>query len=267
MPAPKASRNVLVVGGGVAGMQAAITAVERGHKVTLAEKSGRLGGILNFTDVDVNKTDLRNFKDLLVREVSRLKVDVRLNTEITPDDIKEMKTDAIILALGSSQLTPSIPGIESAIHAIDVYDSSSQVGKRVVMVGGGLVGCETGLHLAKTGHDVTVIEMLERLADESYAMYHEALMLEMKKYKVTGKTGARCIEITPTGVRVEGEGGKQEFIAADTVAYALGMQANGTAELRAAAGDIPVYEVGDCVRAAKVIDATEEGYMAAMKIV
>jgi 2,4-dienoyl-CoA reductase-like NADH-dependent reductase (Old Yellow Enzyme family)/thioredoxin reductase len=267
MPAPKGSRNVLVVGGGAAGMQAAITAAERGHRVTLAEKSKKLGGILNFTDVDVNKEDLRNFKDLLVREVKMRKVDVKLNTEITPDFIKAMKPDAIILALGSSPLKPSIPGIRNALHALDVYDGANRIGKRVVIIGGGLAGCETGLHLAKTGHTVTIIEMLERLANESFGMYREALMLEMEKCQVAAKVKNRCVEITSAGVRVEGEGGLPGFVEADTVVYALGMKANSTAELRAVAGGIPVYEVGDCVRAAKVAEAVEEGFMAAMKIV
>jgi len=266
IPAPKGSRQVLVVGGGVAGMQAAITAAERGHRVTLAEKSNRLGGILNFTDVDVNKTDLRNFKDLLVREVKRLKVDVKMNTEITPDYINDIKPDAVILALGSSPLIPAIPGIEKALHALDAYGAAKKIGKRVAMVGGGLTGCETGLHLAKTGHEVTVIEMLDNLAHDGVGMYREALTLEMEKFKVNSKTSTRCIEITPNGVRVEDESGKPGFIEADTVVYALGMKANGTDELRMASGDAPVYEAGDCVRAAKVANATEEAFIAAMKI-
>jgi pyruvate/2-oxoglutarate dehydrogenase complex dihydrolipoamide dehydrogenase (E3) component len=144
---------------------------------------------------------------------------------------------------------------------------ANTIGQRVIMVGGGLVGCETARHPAKTGHIVTVIEMLERLAHESYGMYSEALLLEMEKYHITAKARTRCLEITSTGIKVENGDGTRGFIAADTVVYALGMKANSTAELRAAAEGIPVYEIGDCVRMAKVIDATEEGFMAAMKIV
>jgi len=266
MPGTKGSRNVLVAGGGAAGMQAAITAADRGHKVTLVEKSNRLGGILNFTDVDVNKKDLRDFKDLLVREVNKHNIEVRLNMEITPAFINEMKPDAIVLALGSSPLKPPIPSIDNALPAINVYDNADKVGKRVVIVGGGLVGCELGLHLVKTGHDIIVVEMLEHLAGDSFGMYREALMLEMDKFKVIARTGTRCIEICSNGVKVETNGGKQEFIEADTVIGALGMEANKTDLLRKAAGNIPVYEVGDCVRAAKVAEAIEEGFMAAMKI-
>jgi 2,4-dienoyl-CoA reductase-like NADH-dependent reductase (Old Yellow Enzyme family)/thioredoxin reductase len=267
LPAPKGSRKVLVVGGGPAGLQAAITAAERGHQVMLAEKSGKLGGILNFTDNDVDKIDLRDFKDLLVREVGRLKVDVKLNTEVTRAFIKQMKPEAMVLALGSSVLKPALPGIENAVHALEVYNNATSVGQRVIIVGGGLVGCETGLHLAKTGHTVTVIEMLERLADESFGMYREALLLEMKKHEISEKVLTKCLKIAPGGVRVETKDGKQEFIEADSVIYALGMQANNTAELKAVIGTIPVYEVGDCMRAARVVDAIREAYTAAMKII
>jgi pyruvate/2-oxoglutarate dehydrogenase complex dihydrolipoamide dehydrogenase (E3) component len=114
---------------------------------------------------------------------------------------------------------------------------------------------------------VTVIEMLERLADESFGIYREALMLEMEKYKIIGKVLTKCLEITPMGIKVETKDGKQEFMEADTVIYALGMKPNSTAELKAAAGNISVYEVGDCVRAAKVVDAIVESYMAALNII
>jgi 2,4-dienoyl-CoA reductase-like NADH-dependent reductase (Old Yellow Enzyme family)/thioredoxin reductase len=266
MPRPAGSRNVLIVGGGVAGMQAAITATDRGHKVTLAEKKDKLGGTLNFTKVDVNKNDLWNFINLLVYEIRMRKVNVILNTEVNPDFIRKMKPEALILALGSSPLVPSIPGIDNALHALEVYSQPKNTGKRVVMVGGGLVGCETGIHLAKTGHKVIVIEMLKRLASESFGMYREALILEMQKYNMIGKTSTQCLEITNTGVNVENENGIQEFIEADTVTYALGMKANNTSELHSAAGGIPVFEVGDCVRARNVGEAIKEGFTAAMGI-
>jgi 2,4-dienoyl-CoA reductase-like NADH-dependent reductase (Old Yellow Enzyme family)/thioredoxin reductase len=254
------ARRVLIVGGGPAGMQAAITAAERGHQVTLAEKTGNLGGILNFTDVDVDKVDLRNFKNELILEVNSHAVEVKLNTEVTPEVINKMNPDVVILALGSSPIRLPIPGLNRARHALEVYDQGTRIGKRVVVVGGGLVGCETGLHLAKTGHQVTVVEMLKRLAHDSYGMYHEALMLEMGKFNISSRTGYRCLEIIPSGVRVENAKGEQELLEADSVVYALGMQANSPAELRKAAGERPVFEVGDCQRAASVYEAIRNSY-------
>jgi 2,4-dienoyl-CoA reductase-like NADH-dependent reductase (Old Yellow Enzyme family)/thioredoxin reductase len=267
MPRPAGSRKVLIVGSGVAGMQAAVTAAERGHKVTLVEMSGKLGGNLNFTDYDVDKEDLRYFKNLLIYETKLHNVDVILNTEVTPSFITKMQPDEIILASGSVPSRPAIPGIDKALHALDVYDKAKKIGKRVLMVGGGLAGCETGLHLAKTGHDVIVIEMSKRLANEAFGMYWEALMLEMEKCEVTAKTGTRCIEITSTGSRVENEDGSQEFIPADTIVYALGMKARDTTGVQSAAGKIPVHKIGDCLGAGDVAKAVREGFMAAMEIV
>jgi len=266
MPRPTASRKVLVIGGGPAGMQAAITAADRGHRVTLVERTARLGGILKFTDADVDKQDLRGFKDLLVYEVGLGNVDVRLNTDATAATIAQEEPDVVILALGSQALVPPIKGIEGALPALAVYEVGVVLGRRIVMVGGGLVGCETGLHLAKTGHEVTVVEMLDRAADESFGMYREALLLEMEMAGVRLLTGTTCLEMAGAGVRVEGRNATVRWLEADTVVYALGMRPNATSGLKESLGTIPFHEIGDCVRPAKVDAAVKEGFLAAMSV-
>jgi 2,4-dienoyl-CoA reductase-like NADH-dependent reductase (Old Yellow Enzyme family)/thioredoxin reductase len=267
MPKPSGVRKVLIVGGGVAGLQAAITCAERGHRVTLVEKEASLGGILNFTNRDVDKEDLRNFKDLLIIETKLRGVEVVLNTEVNAVLIKISQPDEIILATGSSPVKTNIPGIENAIPALRVYDSNIRIGRRVLVVGGGLVGCEVGLHLAKTGHQVTIIEMLKRLANESYGMYWEALMAEMIKFKVTGRTGLRCLEIRPEGAVVESPGVPPELIPADSLIYALGMRPNDCSALEAAAGSVPVHKIGDCLQVANVAKAVADACLAAMRII
>ncbi len=266
MPKPAGPRKVLVVGGGVAGMQAAITAADRGHAVTLVESTAQLGGILKFTDVDVNKQDLRNFKNMLVGEVDRRDINLRLNTSATTPIVLEEGPDVVILAVGSSPLVPSIVGIENAISALAAYEGDAGLGKRIVMVGGGLTGCETGLHLAKTGHEVTVVELLDRVAAESYGMYREALLLEMDRVGMKLLTNAACREISASGVQVERADMIREWIEADTVVYALGMRSNTTSGLKAACGAITTVEVGDCARPAGVDAAVREGFLAAMNI-
>lgn len=264
-PAEKGPQKVLVIGGGIAGIQAAITASERGHQVTLAEKTDSLGGLLKFTDVDIDKPDLRNFKNTLIRELGNTTVDVRLNTEVTPEFIRECGADAVILATGSEPVCPPIPGIEKAYQAMSVYDGTCPAGKKIVMIGGGLVGCETGLYLQKTGHEVTVVEMLDRMANESFGMYREALIWEMEKNGMAMLPKTRCLEITDHSVKIENAEGVQE-LEADTVIFALGMKTVNYDALKEAAGGAQVYVIGDAIRPGKVDQCTRTGYIAALKI-
>ena len=270
MPKPKASRKVLIVGGGPGGMQAAIDAADRGHEVILADDADRLGGVLRLTDSDYYKKDLCAFKDLLVREVEKRDITVRLNTRVTPEMIKEIAPEALIIAIGATPLSPPIPGIENAVQALDVYFKPDvKLGDHVVMVGGGLVGCEVGLEIAHMGKQVTVIEMIERLVDNFIGIHRTALLDHMDEKGITSFVNTRCKEIRKDGVVVEDADGKERFIAADSVVIGLGMRAK-TEEakaLKSAAGNIPVFEIGDCVRAAKVGEAVQEGYTAAMSIV
>lgn len=263
-PAVK-SAKVLVIGGGVAGLQAAMTACDRGHKVTIAEKSDKLGGLLYFTDVDIDKPDLRNFKNMMIREVERRDIEVCLNTEATPEFVKNFGADAIILATGSVPAKPPVPGIENAHQAMEVYDGTYTPGRKIVMIGGGLVGCETGLYLQKTGHEVTVVEMLDRVANESFGMYREALVWEMEKNNMTMLPKTRCLKIEADGVTIENGDGVQK-LPADSILYALGMKAVCPEELKEAAGDAEVYVIGDAKGPGKVDQATRSAYLAAIEI-
>lgn len=264
---PEGSRNVLVVGGGVAGMQAAITAYDRGHKVTLIEKEDKLGGLLFFTDQDYYKTDLCDFKNLLIRRVTERDIKVVYNKEFSPEDVAAMNVDAIIIAVGSSPVSPPIKGIETAMKALEAYRDISKVGKKVVMVGGGLVGCETALNLAKAGKEVTILEMGDRVSPDSYPMHRVALLHEME-HLVSVLTNTKCTEISPNQVKAVDENGKELILEADTVIYALGMAANSSEAqaLEGASKEISVYKIGDCVKASKVYDAIRQAFVAAMSI-
>lgn len=265
-PKPQSSKNVLVVGGGVAGMYAAITAAERGHKVTLAEKENHLGGILQFTENDMHKQDRKMYKDSLITRVKRLGVNVELNTEATPDYIKLKSPDAIICAVGSRPAIPKIKGIEKAIHAVDIYNDFSKLGQKIVMIGGGLIGCETGLLLAEMGKQVHIIEVLDDVAKEGNDSHRRALIPRMKK-ALTWDVNTRCTEIKDKGVTVQDKDGNEKFIEADTVVYAVGMKAKSDV-VDSLRGIVPWFvAVGDCVQPRRVEQAVYEGFAAAMDII
>ena len=268
LPEPKASRKVLIVGGGVGGCQAAITAVERGHQVILCEKTGKLGGTINFTDRDEDKVDLRNAKNVIIGDALRSGAEIRLNVEVDRELIDEIQPDAMIIAVGAHPFVPAIPGIDKAMNALDVYDRMYELGKHVVIVGGGLVGCEVGLHIANHGHDVTIIEMLPMIANETFGYYRNALLTEMDNRGIRQILNAKCLEFTDAGVRIQRDG-KEELIPADSMCFSMGMRSNDgeVQRLKEAAGEIPTWVVGDAKHAGKVADAVHGGYLAAMEIV
>ncbi len=266
MPEPEASRKVLVVGGGCGGMQAALTAAERGHEVILCEKSDRLGGILNFTDHTDHKIDIRNFKDLLIRLIDRSSVEVRLNCEVTPELIEEIAPDAVILAVGSDDLILPIEGIENAVPALEVYENDFDgLGGSTIVLGGGLVGCEAAADYIDRGIDTTIVEMQECLMPETTGLYrtavHDFIDQNGGKYEVN----AKVTEVGKDYV-VADRDGEEIKLYADSVVNAMGRRAHNIDELKEAI-DVPVWVIGDCMRARQIGDSVREGWLAAMEIV
>lgn len=269
MPVPEESKNVLVIGGGVGGLQAALTAKERGHQVTLVEKTNKLGGIINFTDTDEDKVDLRNFKNLLIREVEEDKdIKVIMNTEADEKLINDINSDVVIIAVGAQPIVLGIPGIETAMNALEAYNSMGKIGNNVVLVGGGLVGCEVGLHLANEGRNVTVVEMNAMMAYETFGYYRNALLDEMDKRSIKQVLGAKCLEFKKDGVLVSKDE-QESFIEADTIIYSMGMKSDTEVveRLKEACKDKKVHVIGDCLKPGKVGDSVRSGYMASMSII
>ena len=261
------SKRVLVIGGGVGGMQAAIGAAERGHRVTLVEKSDRLGGSMNFCDNDIHKGDLRFFKDQLGRKMARRGVEVLLNTEADSALIERIAPEYIICAVGSHPVVPEIPGAERAIHAFDAYAAPEKVGRRVVMIGGGLGGCETALNFADQGREVVVIDRHGELARDG-AKLHRDMLLHLLEARAVCLTDSNVTEIREDSVVYLDADGRSHSLPCDTVIYAVGMRKNEAAveKLRAAAGDIPFVTVGDCREVAQVAQAGFDAFTAAFEI-
>jgi 2,4-dienoyl-CoA reductase-like NADH-dependent reductase (Old Yellow Enzyme family) len=159
---PAQKKKVLVAGGGIAGMEAALACAGRGHEVILCEKSPRLGGVLRCEEKVPFKKHLRRYLDRQAVKIALAGFDLRLNTEATPALAAELEPDAIIAAVGAEPLIPHIPGIgrENVFKAEELYIDPEKAGKKVVILGGGLVGCELAVYLGDLGKNVTILEML-----------------------------------------------------------------------------------------------------------
>ena len=267
-PVPEKARKVLIVGGGCGGLQAAITAADRGHKVILCEKSDVLGGLINFTDHTDHKIDIRNFKNLLIREVEKRPVEVRLHCEVTPELIKELAPDAMILAAGSDDLILPIEGVENAVTAMDVYMADlKNLGKKVIVLGGGLVGCEAAADYIDHGIDTTIVEMQECLMPETTGLYRTAVHDFIDAHGGHYEVNARVVKIGKDYVVAE-QNGREITLQADTVVNAMGRRAHAVEELKTAAENqgAKVWNIGDSVKARQIGDAVREGWTAAMEI-
>ena len=267
-PKPEQPRRVLVVGGGAAGMQAAITAAEQGNQVTLVEQNDYLGGILRFTDTETQKADLRNFKNLLARRVYERGVQVRLNCRCDETVLQEVQPDVIIAAVGSSPIHPPIPGVEHALPVLDLFDGA-EVGQNVVILGGGLGGCDTAVHLANQGKNVTILEMQSAIPTGGTNGYKLFTRQKFEELGVSCRPYLKCVAIQPDGVDAEDvEDGTHYHFPADTVVMSLGMRArrDTVEQLREMAGNIPVVPVGDAVSPKTVMEAVWTGCSAALEI-
>jgi len=260
-------KKVLIAGGGPGGMQAAITAAERGHHVILCEKEDELGGALKAVRGISFKEDLYKFIATETLLMQRAGVDVRMNTKVTPDLVENMKPDVLVIAVGAEPIIPRLPGIDSprVIIANDLPNEYDTIGAKVVVLGGGLVGCETAVHLAQKGKDVTLIEMLHELAPDANPRYRPLLLDQLEKF-VACKTKTRGIGITKEGLVCADEDDDEILFNADTIICAVGQKPlhSVAEELQDCAPE--VIEIGDCVKPGHVTDALFRGYWAGVGI-
>jgi len=261
----KDKKTVLVAGGGIGGMQAAVTAAENGHRVILCEKSSRLGGVLK-CEADVPfKKKIKEYLEYQQRQIKKAGVELRLNTAVTPELAAELMPDAIIASIGARPAVPAIKGIESAMEAEEVYENPGKAGQRIVVLGGGLVGIELAIYLAGMGRDVTVMEMLPELNNGGNVLHQLALNVEIKKRGIKLALATKALEITGNGVWGEKDGSRT-FFEADSVICAAG-QAPLYEEAAALGKCVPeFYQIGDCVSPANIMKATSMADAAARSL-
>ena len=259
-PAKKV-KTVAVIGGGIGGMEAAIVASKRGHKVTLYEKSDRLGGVFIAAAAPSFKEKDRDLIVWYNREIAKHPIEVKLNTEIT--DILSLSADEIIVATGAAANKPAIPGIEKGIEAVDFLLGKSTVGENVTVIGGGLTGCEIAYELYLQGKKPTIVEMLDDLictpgiclANTSYlrdffALNNVPVYLETKVNKISDK-----------GVTVTDKNGKRFAIESDNVILSIGYHPTPVAKKGK-----NVHVIGDASKVGNLRTAIWQAWDVAMKL-
>jgi 2,4-dienoyl-CoA reductase-like NADH-dependent reductase (Old Yellow Enzyme family)/thioredoxin reductase len=263
----KSPKKVVVVGGGPGGMEAARVAALRGHKVVLFDEGDELGGQLIPAAKPPFKDTLEPFRQYLIRQVNKAGVELRLRQKFTPEMVRELKPDVIILAAGVKPFIPQIPGIESkkVIQASEVL-MGADTGDRVAVIGGELVGCETALLLIDKGKKITIMRRGPELAIKVHRLIREPMLSRLKYKGAAILTSVDYQEITDAGVVIKTASGEKKLVEADTVVLAAGSIPNS--DLAAALkGKVDrVVSVGDCVEPRSIMEAVEEGFKAGLTV-
>ena len=260
-------KKVLVAGGGPGGLYAAYTAARRGHQVILCEKESKIGGILKSEQAIPFKHEMYELANTYKKLAENAGVEIRVNTEVTPEYAEKENPDALIIAVGSSPLVPPIKGLdgENVVLVNNYYLEKEKVGDKVVVFGGGLAGCECAIHLGMEGKKVRIVEMRDVLAPDANVRHRPLLLKEIDKYAEV-YTGYKGLEVTEEGVWCEDKEGKKVLVPGSTIICALGQRSRTDIvdELRDCAPYVAV--IGDASRVSTITNAVYWGYHAALDI-
>lgn len=265
------AKKVAVIGGGPAGIQAAMTAQQQGHTVHLFEKTDRLGGLLNHCDTVAFKWPLRDYRDFIVRKVQESPdITIHMNCAPTAEALEQQGFEVVLAAIGSEPLIPPIPGADApyVFFGKDVFGHEEQLGERVVIIGGGEIGVECGIQLCRKGHQVTVLEMTDMLAREAnHGHYYSMVKAAWEgEQNFTGLTNATCTAISEHSVTYRDAQGEEHTIPCDSVVLSAGMKAKTAEALEYAKAGQLFRLIGDCQKPASVQQAVRSGWTAAKTI-
>ena len=262
-PAPK---KVVIVGAGPGGLEAAMVATMRGHKVTLFEKEKQVGGALIAASVPRFKEEEKRLIAYFRDQIDRLGICVKLGQQADPNIILHESPDVVIIATGAHPVRPDIPGTEKGVDAVDLLMERAAVADPVVIVGGGLVGCETALHLALRGRKVSIIEMMDEILLQVNLISRYGLIESLTEQGVTWSCGMTLASVQDSKIEVTDKDGKRRSIEGHAV-YALGFNCKNNGLSETLTGKVPeLYSIGDCVSPRKIWNAIHEGFQIANDI-
>lgn len=260
-------KKVLVAGGGPGGLYAAYTAARRGHQVILCEKESKIGGILKSEQAIPFKHEMYELANTYKKLAENAGVEIRVNTEVTPEYAEKENPDALIIAVGSSPLVPPIKGLdgENVVLVNNYYLEKEKVGDKVVVFGGGLAGCECAIHLGMEGKEVHIIEMRDELAPDANIRHRPLLLKEIDKY-ATVHAGCKGLEVSKEGILCEDKEGHQMLVEGDRIICALGQRSRRDVVDALRDGAPYVAVIGDASKVSTITNAVYEGYHAALDI-
>ena len=267
--APKGVKEIAVIGGGPGGMRTALYLADRGHKVTIYEAEGELGGAIRHADYVPFKWTLRDYKDYLIYQVDKKGIKVVLNTKATPEMVAD-RYDAVVAAVGAQPIIPRIPGADggNVTVATDAIMHKEKIGHQVVVIGGGEVGVETGMFLAQNGHEVTVVEMRDELAADTTVMHYrtmfQAAWEAIPNFHYVLNATAK--EITADHVTYTDKEGTDHDLPADSVILSVGMRSKTDEALSFYGTNPGFYMVGDCRKPGTIQTTNRSAYVTANNI-
>jgi len=254
-------KSVMVVGGGLAGLEAARVAAARGHKVTLYEEDADLGGQWLLASKPPHKQDHMMLLGYMLGQLEKLGVERKRGVKVTTALVEQAQPDAVLVATGAKPLVPPIPGVEreEVVTAWDVLEGRG-VGRRVLVVGGGLTGLETAEFLAEQGKEVVVVEMLKRVGADMGGTVRWHLMNRTKKLNIKTFVSTQIKEIRPKGVVVVlGNGAEETWDAFDAIVLACGVRPKDELSKQIQGKVKEVYVIGDAARARRGLEAIRSG--------
>jgi NADPH-dependent 2,4-dienoyl-CoA reductase/sulfur reductase-like enzyme len=282
-------KKVAVIGGGPAGMRAALFAAEQGHRVTLFEKTGALGGQLFHSDYFSFKWPIKNYKNWLVAQIEKSAVQVVLNTAPTAEEIEAGEYDAVLAATGAIPSVPhSIEGLydeggnvkDGVLTCLDALPMEAELGKRVIIVGGSEVGMETAMFLCENGHEVTVLTRQKELGHNCSKLHYitmawikplpDGRAVEAPAWEryddLHGIVNAETVKVEGNAVTYRDGQGELQTISGDSVLICGGMENQTDEAMKYAGLSTKYFAIGDCVGAGNLQVCNEQAYSSVKNI-